>query len=90
MPPGTQFVIGMHLDGEVLTGIYELDEEGEVVAELLAVGLAQELCAITFHYLGQCEPLVFSAHYNGLRTLDGRYDPSFRAPQRGLVNGIKL
>ena len=55
-----QLVIGMNLNREVLTRIYELDEQGEVLSELLGIFLAQEVGTIAFYYLRQCKTFVFA------------------------------
>ena len=39
-------VVGVNLDGEVLTGVDELDEQGEVGPELLRILLPEEVCTI--------------------------------------------
>ena len=54
-----QFVIGMHLDGEVLAGVDELDQEWELVSELLIDAVADEESFVFVDELGEVETKVY-------------------------------
>ena len=49
---GRQLVIGMHLDGEVLEGVDELEQEGEFVSGVAVHMLAHQLALIGLDQLG--------------------------------------
>ena len=50
-----EFVIGMHLDGEVLAGVDEFDEQGEGSAEFLIDAFAHEQPFVFVNELGKVE-----------------------------------
>lgn len=54
-----QFVIGMDLDGEVLTGVDELDEQRELVSELLIDAVTDEQTFVFVDELGEVETEVY-------------------------------
>ena len=58
-------VVGMHLDGEVLTCVNELDEEGEVRSELFRVLLSEEVSAVATYDFGKREAFVDAVCGNG-------------------------
>ena len=73
MPFLRQFVIGMHLDGEVLARVNELNEQREFVAELLIDTVADEESFIFVNELGEVEteidvPNDTALHSYGLMT----------------------
>ena len=83
-------IVGMNLNRQVLTGIDELDEEGEVVAETFYVALPKEIGTVFFYDLRQSHTTVLAAEYDGFRTFDSGNDPRFRSPQGGLENRIEF
>ena len=84
VPFGGQFVVGVHLDGEVLLGVDVFDQHGELVSGVLIHVLADELAFIFLREL--CDGLsregtfghdAFVVHYAGKL-------PALRAPYKGL------
>ena len=65
MPFCAEGIIGVNLNGEVLTGIDELDEEGEVVSELLEVLLTEEVGTIARYDFRQSQAFVYAVCGNG-------------------------
>ena len=57
---------GVNLYGEILTGINELDEQGELIAKALVVFLADELLFLFPYQLVEALALVRSRRHDGL------------------------
>ena len=63
---GTEFIVGVNLDREVLACVDELDEQGEVVTELFVVLLAEEVGAIACYDFGESLSFVYAVDCHGL------------------------
>ena len=68
---------GMHLDREVLTGIDKLDEQGELVAEALIVGLAHELVLLLDYQFVELLAGILTVGYHCLVAGHSRDFPAF-------------
>ena len=89
-----QFVIGVHLDGEVLAGVDELDEERELISELLIDAVANEESFVLIDELGEVEPEVHisdDASFDGYRfmTRYGTYLPRLADVGLSCVNAFE-
>ena len=69
-----EFVIGMHLNGEVLAGVDELDEQRELIAELLIDAVSDEKAFVLIDELGEVQTEVHisdDAAFDGYRFMSG-------------------
>jgi hypothetical protein len=69
MPTGC-LVIRMHLNGEIPTGVNELDQQGELITETCVVILSHETTFLLSYQLIQRLTVVRTAIDNGLVVLD--------------------
>ena len=53
-----QLIVGMHLYGQVLTGVDELHKQGELITELLVDLLAHQQFLVLINQLYQCQTLI--------------------------------
>ncbi len=54
------FVIRMHLNRKVLTGVDEFHEKGKVVAKFGVNALANKLCTVSFYKFGKRATSIIS------------------------------
>ena len=77
MPPGREFVIGVPLDREVLFGVDELDEQGELVARPCVVALSDEAVLELRDKFADCAAGVFAVCDDRLVAPHARELPAF-------------
>ena len=66
----SNLVCRVYLDAEVLAGVDELDEQGELIAKTLVVFLANELVLHFANELVEAFALLLAIGYDGLVVLD--------------------
>ena len=69
-------VVGVHLDGEVLLGVDELDEQGEAVAEALIVAPSHQPLLVAVDEVGEQHAVLGSTINRRHVALHGREFPA--------------